>query len=128
MKPHETPNSGELRQRAEARLKGKLAASPPPTAGELRRLNHELAVHEIELEMQNEELRLAQEAMLLALGKYTDLYDFAPTGYFTFARDGSILAVNLPGARLAGATRVQLLRRRFDQLLPLADWSVFAPF
>ena len=63
--------------------------------------------------MQNEELRQARDELETALEKYTDLYDFAPVGYFTLDRDGVIRAVNLTGAGLLGIERSRLLGRRF---------------
>ena len=78
-----------------------------------RRLVHELQVHQIELEMQNEELMQTRAELEAALRQYTDLYDFAPVGYFTLARDGTILQVNLAGANLLGVERGTLIKQRF---------------
>jgi hypothetical protein len=124
-------NSGqELRCRAEERLQARAqtpqsAITNPQSA---QRLVHELEVHQIELEMQNEELEQARAKVDALLAQYTDLYDFAPTGYFTLATDGTILAVNLTGARFLGLERAQLLKRRFGFLVSEADRPVFKAF
>ena len=72
-----------------------------------------MQVHQIELEMQNAELRQARDDLETALEKYTDLYDFAPVGYFTLDRKGNIRSVNLTGAGLVGVERSLLVGRRF---------------
>ena len=106
-------DSAELRRRAEERLGEKTAPSPHGTEKEPLRLHHELQVHQIELEMQNAELRQARDELETALEKYTDLYDFAPVGYFTLNRKGNIRSVNLTGAGLMGVERSLLVGRRF---------------
>src|ERR1019366_4924693 len=104
----------ELRRRAEARLRisqaaPKLphdpqeAAPKPSEAGPARhradadtkRLLHELQVHQVELELQNAELSRARTEAEANAEKFSNLYDFAPVGYFTFAEQGGILGVNL---------------------------------
>ncbi|MCK7491406.1 MAG: hypothetical protein MZW92_06610 [Comamonadaceae bacterium] len=80
---------------------------------DVQELVHELGTHQIELEMQNEELRRAQEALESSRSRYVDLYDFAPVGYFTFDGNGLIREVNLTGARLLGIERVLLLDKPF---------------
>ncbi len=72
-------------------------------------LVHELQVHQIELEMQNEELRRAQGQLGEALAKYSDLYDFAPVGYVTSDKDGLILESNLTFAGQLGIERGRLI-------------------
>lgn len=114
-------DAAELRRRAEERIKSQLDARGPPSEAETNRLLHELQVHQIELEMQNEELHESRAELEEMLARYTDLYDFAPTGYFTLARDGTILAVNLTGARLVGIERDRLLKQRLPLLLAEAD-------
>jgi PAS domain S-box-containing protein len=122
-------SAAELRRRAEARLKGQRTEDRgQKTKLETARLVHELQVHQIELEMQNEELQQARARAEELLAQYTDLYDFAPTGYFNLAADGTILAVNLTGARLLGLDRAQLLKRRFGLLVAEADRPVFNAF
>jgi PAS domain S-box-containing protein len=79
----------------------------------MQRLIHELQVHQIELEMQNEELRRAREELELSLNKYAELYDFAPLGYFVFDAAGVIREVNLAGAQLLGVERQLLANTPF---------------
>jgi two-component system cell cycle sensor histidine kinase/response regulator CckA len=72
-----------------------------------------LQVHQIELEMQNEELQEARAGLEAGLAQYSDLYDFAPVGYLTLDKDGVIRKVNLTGARLLGRERSRLVGSRF---------------
>jgi PAS domain S-box-containing protein len=76
-----------------------------------------LQVHQIELEMQNEELRRAREEVEAGLAKYSTLYNFSPVGYFTLDCNTAILQVNLTGASLLGLERSRLLKRRFDSFV-----------
>lgn len=93
--------NSRLRRQAEERLNATGPETAHPLTGEeVQRLYHELQVHQIELEMQNAELRQSRNEVEEALEKYTDLYDFAPVGYFTLALDTRIHAVNLAGAGL----------------------------
>ncbi|MCM2264587.1 MAG: diguanylate cyclase [Desulfuromonadales bacterium] len=118
-----------LRRQAEERLQAKTDELHPPLTREaMQRLVHELEVHQIELEMQNEELRQTRDEVEKALDKYTDLYDFAPVGYATLDRDGVILATNLTAAGLLDVDRTQLIGRRFAQFVTAAYRPVFADF
>jgi len=122
-------DADELRRRAEEQLTRRQAASGERrTERDAARLVHELEVHQIELEMQNEELQRTRAQAEALLAQYTDLYDFAPTGYLTLARDGTILAVNLTGATLVGIERSNLLKRRFGLLVSEADQPTFSAF
>jgi PAS domain S-box-containing protein len=103
-----------LRQKAEELYKKK----PARTASQLSehdtlKLIHELEVHQIELELLNEELMRAKSAEHDALEKYVELYDFAPSGYFTLSREGEILGLNLSGANMLGKERSQLQNSMF---------------
>ena len=119
----------ELRRRAKKRLKEKQSVTGQiVTEAELRRLHNELEVHQIELEMQNEELHRAQAETEAVLSKYTDLYDFAPVSYFTLGRDGTILQLNLAGARLLGKERSRLINHRFVFFVSEADRHAFNAF
>ncbi len=103
-----------LRQRAEKLLSEPSRLVPKIEEHNLQKLVHELQVHQIELEMQNEELWRAQEEIEESRQKYSDLYDFAPIGYFTFSPAGEILEVNLTGASLLGVERKNLIHRPFS--------------
>jgi len=63
--------------------------------------------------MQNEELVLAKEQAEIATEKYTELYDFAPSGYFTLSKEGEILELNLSGAKMMGKERSRLINNHF---------------
>jgi signal transduction histidine kinase len=120
----------ELRSRAEAQLREqkKLKAGVAKTGADSRRLLHELQVHQIELEMQNAELRQARNELEVALENYTDLYDFAPSGYFTLAATGAILQANLTGATLVGIERSRLVGQSFGQLVSAGFRPAFSTF
>ena len=134
MKP-ETTSSEDLRRRAEARVN----SLAPPTLedgsvlGEaaalqaLRQL-HELQVHQLEVEMQNEELHQIQQDLVKALEDYTELYDFAPVGYLSLQRDGRITRANLEAGRLLGQERARLMTRRLADFLADSDKPAFAAY
>jgi putative nucleotidyltransferase with HDIG domain/PAS domain S-box-containing protein len=121
--------AAELRRQAEERLRAE-AEEPhsPRTKEATQRLGHELEVHRIELEMQNAELRQARDDMEVLLEKYSDLYNFAPVGYFTLDRNGAISAVNLSGASLLGVERSRLIGRNFGLLVTAETRPFFAEF
>jgi PAS domain S-box-containing protein len=119
---NEQPNT-VLRQLAEQRLvDGQLPKDSPPKS---EALVHELQVHQIELEMQNEALRQAQVELEASRDRYVDLYEFAPVGYLTLSRDGLIEAANLTATTLLGVERKQLLGHRFAPFVTLADRDVW---
>jgi len=131
MKSKGKPSSSaaELRREAEERLrKQETKRARPGTELDPQRLLHELQVHQIELEMQNEELKQARVAVEAALERYTDLYDFAPVGYFTLGRDGAIRQANLTGASLLGVERAGLAKRRFELFIAEDNRPAFDAF
>ncbi len=124
-----SPTAAELRRQAEARLREQhLEAGPAQTEADTQRLVHELQVHQIELEMQNETLQQARDEVELGLEMYSDLYDFAPVGYVTLEREGIIREVNLAGATLLGLARSRLLKRRFGLYVTPPDRPAFTLF
>ncbi len=124
-KPKSPGEPTELRRRAERQVEESQATPVSHSETDTRRLLHELDVHQIELEMQNAELRLARDEAESMLEKYTDLYDFAPVGYFTLAADGTILLANLTGSILVGTERHRLVGRCFRMLVTPDDRPTF---
>jgi PAS domain S-box-containing protein len=120
----------ELRRLAEARLREKDCAKSTllGAADNAERLFHELQVHHIELELQNEELKLAKSEVESGLEKYTSLYDFAPVGYFSLDDQGEIQELNLTGATLLGVERSRLLKRRFQLFVAPDSCATFNAF
>ncbi|UJS17722.1 MAG: PAS domain-containing protein [Candidatus Jettenia sp.] len=102
-----------LRRRAEEVLAGKIEKLKKIPFDDIKKLIHELQVYQIELEMQNEELRKAQSKIEESRSKYIDLYDFAPIGYCTMDKNGIIIEANLTLSSLLGVERKLLLRRPF---------------
>ena len=92
---------------------------------DIRKLVHELEVYQIELEMQNEELRKTQYELEESQNRYYKLYDFAPVGYMTICEKGLIRNANLTIARLLGIERSRLLERPFSQFVVREDQDLF---
>ena len=114
-----------LRVRAEKLLTAGGADLRQLPPDDILELVHELQVHQIELEMQNEELRRAQETITETGNRYADLYDFAPVGYVTLDPQGLIVEVNLTGARLLGVARDTLLQKPFILFVAPEDRQAF---
>src|SRR4030043_2380825 len=102
-----------LRKKAEKKLAKQTGKLHKLSAQDIEHLVHELGTHQIELEMQNEELRRAQEELEASRSRYSDLYDFAPVGYFTFNGQGLILEANLTAAREFGMERGRIIKQLF---------------
>jgi two-component system, chemotaxis family, sensor kinase Cph1 len=102
-----------LRGKAETRLNKKVVRLREQASGDLERVVHELQVHQIELEMQNEDLRRMRQELEASRQKYADLYDFAPVGYFTFDRYGHVVEANLAGCWMLGIERSKLMKKPF---------------
>jgi PAS domain S-box-containing protein len=114
---HDRSSGTKLRHAAEVRLR-KVTAPPRPLSRlPSSKLLQELQVHQVELELQNEELRRARSELEAARDGYLELYDFAPVGYLTLDVEGRITSVNLTGAALLGADRVDLRSRPFSRFV-----------
>jgi diguanylate cyclase (GGDEF)-like protein/PAS domain S-box-containing protein len=108
----------ELRRQAEERLAGRERQIEELERADLAKIAHELAVHQVELEIQNEELRQARTAAEESRDRYLDLYDFAPVGYFTLDEHSRVVEANLTASHLLKMeTRRGLLKTRFTQFI-----------
>ena len=124
----------ELRQHAEERLQHSNIStqnsvlingvSTTASPDEMLKVIHELSVHQIELEMQQETLMEAEEKLNETLDRYTDLYDFAPLGYLTLGRDSTILEANLTATKMLGVERSRLQGMHFKQFVIPEDYRV----
>jgi diguanylate cyclase (GGDEF)-like protein len=119
-----------LRRRAEESLQaslgtGALTARSGKTWHERQRLLDELQVHQIELEMQNEELQASRAQAETLLANYLEIYDFSPIAYFTLDRAGDIVQANLTSAQLLGIDRALLNSRRLAAFIEAQDLPGF---
>jgi len=123
-------NSELLRQKAEKLLKEKNLKTPPPSAeADMQKLVHELQVYQIELEMQNEELKAARKyAEELSDQKYAKLYDLSPCGYITLSVDGKIVELNISAAEILGKEKQSIINSSFEVFLSNASKSNFHVF
>ncbi|RPA54996.1 EAL domain-containing protein [Shewanella vesiculosa] len=125
-----TPKSAKqstkvLRERAEAKLKKQTSDTQSPSSDyEAKKMLHELQVHQIELEMQNEELKQARITERLYY-RYTELFEFAPIAYFVFDLNGMISQVNLRGASLLGIDRDHLVGKPFSHYVTAQYREIF---
>jgi len=115
----------KLRERAEVVLGPQGEDLPEMSAEEVRKLVHELRTYQIELEMQNEELRTAQEELTESRDRYSDLYDFAPVGYLTLNEKGVILQANLTAAEMLGVERTRLINQRLSGFVVAEDEDIY---
>lgn len=123
-----------LRQRAEEMARTSPTNIAGMTAEDVQRLVQELQIHQMELELQNEDLRAAQLELAESRDRYSDLYEFAPVGYLALDKDGKILEANLTAATMLGVQRQDLLRsnisafvaRKSQDALYLHSQAVFA--
>ncbi|WP_319478844.1 PAS domain-containing protein [uncultured Draconibacterium sp.] len=122
-------NAEMLRKKAEELLKDKQQKENfIKEETDMKKLLHELQVHQIELEMQNEELRQAYETAETALKKYTMLFDLSPMGYFTLDSDGTICELNFRGAEMLGERRFSLINSNFKLFISEDSKPVFNNF
>lgn len=113
----DTSDDNSLRKRAEERLSDVGEIASAISKDETQQLLHDLRVHQIELEMQNTELRQAQQEITIAHDRYLDLYDNAPIGYLTINIDGVIVRANLTCARQLGVERHKLINHAFSSFI-----------
>jgi len=123
----QTDRLSSLRRKAEEKLRTQLERLQKLSARDIHELVHDLGTHQIELEMQNEELRKTRDELESSRNKYVELYEFAPVGYFIIDVHGLIEGANLTGAQLLGIERGLLLKRPFIGFIAeTADRDIFA--
>ena len=127
-KPDTSPLPKDLRAQAEARL-AKAPGDSTPVAGEdTRELRHNLQVQEIEMQMQNDELRQSQGELQSARDWFSNLYDFAPCALLTLGPDGEVAEANLAAAGLLGLGRAALCLKRLSGFIPVETRSAFESY
>ena len=118
-----------LRQKAEVQLLAAQQKSSDtfgnPSIKDTEILLHNLQVHQIELELQNEEIRRAKDVLDVSRARYVELYDLAPVGYCTVGENGLIVQANLTLATLLGVTRKTLLQQPFSKLVIREDQDIW---
>ena len=125
MEQREPRDLAQLRSRAEGQVRPSPELLEDQSPENIRRLVHELQVHQIELQMQNDELRRSQAALETSRSKYTDLYDFAPVGYLTLDVRGTIVEANLTASGQLGRERARLIGLAFQYFLVIGHKSAF---
>ncbi len=122
----------ELENNIKNRLKGKSEyRKTTPVVNKIedvKKLVELLQIHQVELEHQNEELRIAQEELEVSRNKYVNLFDFAPIPYFTLTYDSEIKEVNLNAAKMMGSDRSKLIGRYFTTYVLHEDKDIFNSF
>jgi two-component system cell cycle sensor histidine kinase/response regulator CckA len=121
----ELEKSETLRKQAERALQDQIVDLKELSPEDVQHLVHELQVHQMELEMQNEELRRTQSELEEAHNRYSNLYDFAPIGYFTFDNNGLIIEANLTGANILGIERSFLIKKPFSLYIAFGSRDMF---
>lgn len=125
----EAETARQLRQRALEEARARHALIPDDLSGlsadDARGLLHDLRVHRIELELQNEELRSSQEQLEVARARYFDLYDLAPVGYLTIGENGIVLEANLTAAGLLEVARSVIVKQPLTRFVFAADQDIY---
>jgi PAS domain S-box-containing protein len=114
-----------LRKRAQDLLNTSQTHTHTMSQEEIKKLTHELETYQLELELQNEDLRGALEALEESRARYTDLYDFAPVGYLTVNGEGLIIEANLTAADMLGVARGHLIKEPLSNFIINDDQDIF---
>ncbi len=125
VEPGMSGNHSDLRRRAERMLLKEHGELDKISPADMQNLVHELRVHQIELEMQNEELRRTQQELEASREKYFDLYDLAPAGYVSLNERGTILEANLSVATLLGRERSDVISRPLTRFIHREDQDIY---
>ncbi|MBV5319287.1 MAG: PAS domain S-box protein [Desulfobulbaceae bacterium] len=125
---NQTKPLSELRQRVEKLVRsnnGKPLNITSMSPEEIQQMLHELQVHQIELEIQNEELHRAQDGLDAARIRYFELYDLAPVGYLTLCNNGRIKEANLTAGTLLCSAKERLVNKLLTQFIHTEDQDLY---
>ena len=125
MKRKSSPSPKDLRERAEQALAEQGRGIERVSERDVQKLVHDLQVHQVELEMQNDELRRTQAALEEARDRFADLYDFAPLALLTLSQGGEVLEANLAAASLLGLDRKDLIHQKFSHFIAAEGEDTF---
>src|SRR5688572_25847104 len=129
MFPSAAGESGELRDRAQREVQRQAAAVPEDLSGlspeAVRNVLHELRVHQIELELQNDELRRTQVELEESRTRYFELYDLAPVAYLTIGQKGLVERANLTAAALLDVGRNSLVKQPWTRFVFSEDQDIY---
>jgi len=117
-----------IHKKAKKKIEPKLKQPAVEKIEDVQRLVHLLQVHQIELEHQNQELRITQEELEVSRNKYVNLFDFSPTPYFALNLQGIIKEVNLSASKMFGIDRSKLIGKSFITFIPLDEKDIFISF
>ena len=118
-------NQEPFAARAEQRVTEAEAREPPRAPDQVVELLHELRVHQVELDMQNEELRRAQGALDAVRAQYFARFELAPVGYVTLGASGSIRDINLRGSMMLGLERSKLTGQPLSRFIVAEDQDAY---
>src|SRR5579862_71153 len=122
---HERMTTHELFQALETLLGSKQNNAVERSDSATQELIKELQVHQLELEIQNRELRATQQQLTHSRIRYADLYDFSPIGYANLSEDGQIVEINITGGKLLGENPHKLIGRQFSDFITPQDVQPF---
>ena len=115
----------DLRMRAQVFLTHNKESTAAMSPGDIKNLVHELDTYQIELELQNEDLRQAQDDLVKSRKRFSDLFDFAPIGYLTISNKGLIVECNLTAAEMLREHKRSLLQQPLTRFIDRAEQDVF---
>jgi PAS domain S-box-containing protein len=117
-----------MNKKAQKKIGAKLKKPTVKIIEDVERLVQLLQIHQVELEHQNQELKITQEELEVSRNKYVNLFDFSPVPYFTLDKDGIIKEVNISASKMFGIDRNKLMGKHFMMFVPLAERDIFNSF
>ncbi|MFA6455202.1 MAG: PAS domain-containing protein [Bacteroidota bacterium] len=128
MKPVKKQSQKKPGKNGKKRYRTKILKKAGSGSGDLKKLIELLQINQIELEHQNEELRITEEELEASRNKYVNLFDFSPLPYFALDPEGNITKVNVNGARMFGVERSKLMGKSFLSYIVHEEKNIFTSF